>query len=105
MTVIHHIFGSASALPSTEPEAYVHPASTGVSSGRANCAHEIADRAHRWIDEAMAARIGLTPQQRREEALVHAQQARYCLEDPKAPLWMTVVGRHAWFARILSAED
>jgi len=75
------------------------------SSGRANCAQEIADGARKWIDEAMAAREGLTPLQRREKAFEHMDQAQDARLNPKAPMYMSVIGRHAWFARILIAED
>jgi hypothetical protein len=108
MTVIHHDFGGASASPAfpdggavaqkpSPPQPY--------NSGRANCALEIADRAKRWIDEAMAAREGLTPAQRREKAFEHMAKAQEARLDPQAPMFMSVIGREAWFARILIAED
>ena len=108
MTIIHHDFGGASALPPfPEGGAIEQPVSPPqpFSSGRANCAQEIADRARKWVDEAMAAREGLTPLQRREKAFEHMDLAQDARLDPKAPMYMSVIGRHAWFARILIAED
>lgn len=100
---VHQLFAAAPAIASSPdlPE----PVSTAVSSGRANCAREIADRAHAWIEEAVKAREGMTPEQRRSVALEYMAQAQYARLDEKAPLYMTVIGRHAWFARIMMAED
>ena len=103
VTVIHHVFGGGSPSPASSDGSSSKAAA--YTSGRANCARELADRAHRWIEEAMEARQGLTPEQRREAAAGHMEQAQDSLLDPKSPLFMTVVGRHAWTARILLAED
>ena len=50
-------------------------------------------------------RHGLTPQERRELAHRHMNQAKWQLDDRQSPLGMSVAGRHAWTARILIAED
>ena len=104
MTVIHHDFGAASAAPAT-PDFPRFNVSDGHSSGIPNCAREVADRAHRWIEEAILMRHGLTPQERRELAHRHMNQAKWQLDERESPLCMSVAGRHAWTARILIAED
>lgn len=104
MTVIHHDFGAASAAPTT-PDFPRFNVSDGHSSGASNCAREIADRAHRWIEDAMMLRHGLNPEERRKLAHQHMEEARTIINDHQSPLCMTMAGRHAWTARILVAED
>lgn len=95
MTVIHHNFGGGSPPPTTD-------AST---SKRANSARVLADRAKAWIDEAMAAREGLPAEARHELAQTHLTTARECMADDHALAFTSVIGRHAWTARILMAEE
>lgn len=101
MTVIHHDFGGASALP--PPLARLR--TNGFAGGRPDCPITVAARAHRWIDEAVEARKGLTPQERRTLALSHTFEIERALKSPDALLQMGFVGRHAWIARILMTED
>lgn len=72
---------------------------------RANSARTLAARAKGWIDEAMAMREGLSPEARRDAAEPHLALAKDCLTDEHADALMSVIGRHAWTARILMAED
>jgi hypothetical protein len=106
MTIIHHDFGGASALPPSPEDGYVRfVVSDGHSSGSPNCAREVADRAHQWIEDAMMLRHGLTPQERRERAHALIAEAEAYPEDHHSPLSMGVVGRKTWTAYILIAED
>ena len=106
MTIIHHSFGGATAsLTPPDGDYAKFRVSHGHSSGGANCAREIADRAHAWIEDAMMLRHGLTPPERRERALALIAEAEAYPEDRRSPLSMAVVGRKTWTAYILIAED
>ena len=104
MTVFHPDFGAASAAPAI-PDFPRFNVSDGHSSGAPNCAREVADRAHRWIEEAMMLRHGLTPPERRERAHALVAEAGADPEDHRSSLSMAVVGRKTWTAYILMAED
>jgi len=104
MTVVHHDFGAASAA-SALPDIPRFNVSDGHSSGAPNCAREVADRAHQWIEDAIMLRHGLTPPERRERAHALIAEAEACPEDRRSSLSMAVVGRKTWTAYILMAED
>jgi hypothetical protein len=95
MTVIHNNFGGGSLPPTTSATAPM----------RANSARVLANRAKAWIDEAMAAREGLSVEARHELAQTHLTTAKECMADDHALAFTSVIGRHAWTARILMAED
>lgn len=95
MSVIHHYFGGGEPPPTTD----------ATTSMRANSARVLAERAKGWIDEAMTAREGLSAEARHELAQSHMTTAKECMADGHALAFTSVIGRHAWTARILMAED
>lgn len=94
MSVIHIDFGSGSPLPPV-------PRPSGPLS-----AAELAQAAKDWMDEVVEQRQRLSPAERRAAAEESISIARECLDDdPNHRAWLTVIGRHAWAARIMMAED
>lgn len=98
--VIQYLIEARLMMAATGGASRQEEASTGAPLG----ARELADAAIRWINEEVATRSDLTPAQRRERAEIYMETAIECLEDPKAPVWASAIGRNAWAARIMMAE-
>lgn len=90
----------ARMLKATPGAQSVEEAQPGAPLG----ARELADAAIRWINEEVAVRSTLSPEERRARADAYMDTAIECLEDPKAPVWASAIGRNAWGARIMMAE-
>lgn len=75
-----------------------------ASPGAPLGARELAAVGSRWINEELEARASLSPDQRAERAKIYIETVRECMEEDNAPVWMAVIARNAWGARIMMAE-
>lgn len=75
-----------------------------ASPGAPLGARELAAVGSKWINEELEARASLSPEQRAERAKIYVETVRECMEEDNAPVWMAVIARNAWGARIMMAE-
>lgn len=94
MTVIHHNFGGGSPPPASLE--CVEPLT----------AEQLATIGRQWITDALDDRKRMPPAARKAEAEESLERVHQCFavsDDPR--MWTVILGRHAWRARILLAED